>query len=147
MYQPYCKILALDRYNWEEILDIQLSPEQSRFTPSILFSLAQAKFEDLHPFGIINNNKMVGFIMYGEFAGICWINRVMVDVNYQRKGIGRTAVKQLLELLNHKIRCKEIRASYAMDNDPARQFFQSIGFQPITGKLEDEEVVVYRALK
>ncbi len=147
MYQPFCKIVPLDRYNWEQCLDIQLTPEQSMFVPTILYSLAQAKFEELHPYGIMNDNQMVGFIMYGEFAGICWINRIMIDIDYQRKGIGRTAMQQLLELLNHSIRCKEIRASYAKENNFARQFFLSVGFKPLSEGLDDEEVVIYEDAK
>jgi len=143
MYQPYCQIIPLDRYNWEHSLDIQLPPEQARFVPSVLYSLAQARFEELHPYGIMLEDKMVGFLMYGEFAGICWISRVIVDINHQRKGVGRTALRQLLENLRHNFHCKEIRASYAKENDTARQFFLAMGFLPLSEPLDDEEVVVY----
>lgn len=139
MHKGFCRIVPLDRYNWELTLNIKLSPVQEEHTPSVLYSLAQANFEKLHPYGILFDDEMVGFIMYGEFAGICWINRIMVDEKHQRKGIGRAALRQLLELLKKKIRCKEIRTSFSVRNISARLFFESMGFQvldePVGGEL------------
>ena len=143
MFQPFCEIIPLDRYNWEQCLHIEVSAEQKAFVPSVLFSLAQAKFENLKPFGIKAEGEFVGFLMYGEFSGICWINRVIVDANHKRKGIGRTAVLQLIERLKHNIKCKEIRASYAKENQAAREFFHTLGFEPLEDVLKDEEVVVF----
>ncbi|MEM6628481.1 MAG: GNAT family N-acetyltransferase [Bacteroidota bacterium] len=143
MYQPYCRIVPLDRYNWEQCIHIEALPEQRNYIPSVLFSLAQAKFENLHPFGIQVEGEMVGFMMYGEFSGICWINRVIVDAKHHRKGIGRAAVQQLIERLRTNIHCKEIRASFSKENHIAREFFQAAGFTPLSDALPDEEVVVY----
>ena len=137
-------IVPLDRYNWELCLDISLTPEQEQYVPPVLYSLAQAKFEQLHPYGILHEEKMVGLIMYGEFAGICWINRVVVDKAYQGKGIGSSALRQLIAMLRGNIRCKEIRSSYAQDNMVALRFFESIGFRMMPNSLKDEIVVVYR---
>jgi diamine N-acetyltransferase len=138
------RIVPLDRYNWETCLDIRLSPEQDRFLPSILYSLAQANFENLHPFGIQYQDKMVGFVMYGEFGGgICWLNRIMMDQEYQRMGIGSSAVRLLLDQLKRKRRCREVRTSYSAHNFSAEQFFRHLGFIPMEGGAGDEVVAVY----
>ena len=146
MYQPFCEIIPLDRFNWEQCLHIEVAPEEQAFVPSVLYSLAQAKFENLHPFGIKANGEFVGFLMYGEFSGICWINRVIIDAQHKREGIGRTAILQLVERLKHNIRCKEIRASYAKENHAAREFFYSLGFIPLEDVLKEEEVVVFAGI-
>lgn len=135
-------IELLDRYNWEACLEIELTPEQNRFVPSVLYSLAQARFEDLVPYGIRYQGNMVGMLMYGRFsAGLCWINRVLIDKEYQRLGIGQKAVEQLLIQLRRRRQCAEIRTSYVPENLAAAHFFAKLGFRPVDAPLEDEVVV------
>jgi len=136
----FTQIVPLDRYNWEQTLDIKLAPEQEGNLPPVLYSLAQARFEDLHPYGIVREEKMVGLLMYGEFGGICWISRVMIDAEHQRQGIGRAAVSQLLQQLQRNISCREIRTSYSPNNYAASAFFESLGFVPLEAQLESEVV-------
>ncbi len=143
MHKAFCRIIPLDRYNWELSLKIRLSPIQEEFTPSVLYSLAQAKFEDLSPYGILYGDDMVGFIMYGEFGGICWISRIMIDEHYQRMGIGKSAMRQLLEMLGKNIRCKEIRTSFSIRNTIAKEFFTSLGFKIIDEPIGEEVVAQY----
>ena len=137
------RIIPLDRYNWESCLKVKLTPEQESYLPSVLYSLAQAKFENLNPLGIVYKDQMVGFLMYGIFGGICWINRIMIDQDYQRLGIGSNALRQLIYELRQKYHCREIRASYAKNNHSANLFFAQMGFQPINEALDDETVVRY----
>ncbi|MEO1449817.1 MAG: GNAT family N-acetyltransferase [Bacteroidota bacterium] len=135
-------IELLDRYNWEACLTIQLTPEQDRFVPSVLYSLAQARFENLTPYGIRLDGKMVGMLMYGQFsAGLCWINRILVDREHQGLGIGQKAMEQLLFQLRRKRQCAEIRTSYVPENLAAAHFFAKLGFRPVESPLEDEVVV------
>ncbi len=137
-----CHIVPLDRYNWELCLDITLLPAQEAMLPPVLYSLAQARFENLTPMGILVGEKMIGFLMYGEFGGICWINRIMIDAKYQGMGFGTSAIQQLVAKLNSNIHCREIRTSYARDNYPARHFFEALGFEVIPSELADGEVVM-----
>lgn len=84
-------------------------------------------------------------LMYGNFSGICWINRIMIDKEYQRQGIGQAAIKQLLEQLNRDMKCKEIRTSFARINHNAEAFFKDMGFYVIDSELDEEVVAVYRS--
>ena len=137
------RIIPLDRYNWESCLEIRITPEQENYLPSVLYSLAQANFENLIPLGIVYHDKIVGFMMYGMFGGICWINRIMIDQEYQRMGIGSNALKQLIFELRQKHHCREIRASFSNKNLSASLFFSQMGFNPINEALDDETVVRY----
>lgn len=137
------KIIPLDRYNWELVLNLRITPEQEAFTPSALYSLAQANFDNLIPYGITYKDKMVGMIMYGDFAGICWISRILVDQEYQRRGIGTVAIRQMIELLQRKVSCKEIRTSHARGNYGASSFFAELGFEPLEDALNEEVVMRY----
>ena len=87
---------------------------------------------------------MVGFLMYGEFDAICWISRFMIDKRFQEQGIGKTALRQLLDLLRSQPRCREIRTSFSRKNALAEYFFRAQGFEPIGDGLDKEIVMRYR---
>lgn len=142
MQHPSCEIVPLDRYNWELCLKIEIHESQRAFTPSILHSLAQAKFEALTPYGVVYQGEMIGFLMYGTFGGICWINRIIIDRQYQGKGLGSAALTLLLRKLRNYTDCKEIRTSYAEENRAAERLFSANGFVPMASALDDGEVVM-----
>lgn len=139
------QIIPLDRYNWELCLDIKLNPEQESFLPPVLYSLAQAKFENLTPYGILKHGKMVGFLMYGEFGDICWVNRIFLDKEFQGMGIGSKALGLLLDKLRQNYRCREIRTSYSAKNSAAAEFFASMGFKIMGDPVNDEVIAVFEA--
>jgi N-acetylglutamate synthase-like GNAT family acetyltransferase len=58
-------------------------------------------------------------------------------------GIGASAVKDLIMLLKGKIRCREIRTSYAEGNYGAARFFEELGFIPISEPIDREIVARY----
>jgi diamine N-acetyltransferase len=134
------QIIPLDRFNWEDYLHLRLRPEQEGYVPGVLYSLAQARFEALTPYGIRAGGEAAGFLMYGDFGGICWISRLLVDRDFQRRGVGREALRQLLALLRRRPACREVRTSYAADNSAAERLFASMGFEPL-GEPVDGEIV------
>ena len=137
-----CHIEVLDRYNWEEVLSVSPKPEQLDYVPSVIHCLAEANFENLIPYGIRFKGKMVGFLMYGQFGNICWINRVIVDAQSQGQGCGSAAIRQLIRKLKADRHCAEIRTSHARHNSLAGYFFRNLGFEPLPDALEDEIVLV-----
>jgi diamine N-acetyltransferase len=138
------QIKPLTRFTWERATQLELHAYQEDFLPSVLHSLAQSKFENLFPYGIFEGEEMVGFLMYGEFDGVCWINRVMIDKAHQERGLGRLAVLQLMDLLRSLPRCKEIRTSFSRQNALAEYFFKSIGFEPINDAVDKEIVMRWK---
>jgi diamine N-acetyltransferase len=142
MQPSSCKLVPLDRYNWELCLRIQIKDAQKAFVPSIEYSLAQAFFEKLTPYGLMYDTQMVGFLMYGQFGGVCWINRIVIDHRFQGKGLGKVALDQLIHQLRRKMSCREIRTSYAKDNTVAAQLFRSAGFRPIHDEPVEDEIVM-----
>jgi diamine N-acetyltransferase len=138
------QIKPLTRFNWEQAIQLQLHDYQEDYLPSILFSIAQSKFENLFPYGIFEGERMVGFLMYGEFDAICWISRFMIEKDSQEQGIGKTALRQLLNLLRNQPKCKEIRTSFSRKNALAEYFFRSQGFEAIGDGMDKEIVMRYR---
>lgn len=135
------RLIPLDRHNWEECLGIRLRPDQEDMVPSILYSLAQARFEHLYPYGIYFEGRVAGFAMYGEFGGICWINRIIIDAAQQGKGIGREALRQMIAMLQGNAHCREIRTSCAHSNTAARRFFEAAGFVALEAAMPEEVVL------
>jgi diamine N-acetyltransferase len=133
----------LNRFNWETAVSLKVYDYQEDFMPPVLYTIAQSKFEDIQLFGIFQADTMVGFISYGNFGGVFWVNRILVDQDHQQQGIGREALKQVLERLQKHPDCKEIRTSFARQNAIAEYFFRSMGFQRINDSLEGEIVMAF----
>lgn len=138
-------IVPLNRWNWEKYLSIKVESSQEEFIPSVLFSIAQSKFENLIPCGINQDDTVVGFMMYGDLGGIIWINRIMIDVAFQRKGIAKECLVLLLNQIRRTYFSQiEIRTSYARKNLAAKALFESLGFEAINDHLADEIVATYK---
>jgi len=133
----------LNRFNWETAANLQLEDYQQDFLPSNLFSIAQAQYEGLTPLGIFGDDRLVGLAVWGNFSGVYWISRVMVDKDHQEKGLGTRAVRQLVDKLKSRPDCAEIRTSFVRQNAIAEYFFGKLGFQRIADGLEGEIVMRY----
>ena len=134
-------VRPLNRFNWENAANLELHDYQTDFMPSNLHSIAQSKYENLTPCGIFAGDDLVGFLMYGNFSGVYWINRIMVDKAYQELGFGREALGKLLLQLKSKPDCHEIRTSFVRQNAIAEYFFGKAGFKRIADGLDDEIVM------
>ena len=132
----------INRDNWEECIKLKPYETQVNFVASNVYSLLESKFEpSLFPLGIYNNEKMVGFVMYGldEDDDSWWLVRLMVDRAHQKNGYGKDALLKTIEILRNK--CDRIFTSYVPENLVAEKLYLSLGFEK-TGKIEDGEIVV-----
>ena len=134
-------IKKLDRFDWETVLDLKVSPEQEDFLPSNLYSIAQTHFEGNVPMGIFLEDQAIGFASYGIWSNVCWINRIMIDQKYQGKGHGSKALKMLLEQLRSNPEIREFRTSVAAKNKAALDFFKQHNFSTFAEPLENEIVL------
>lgn len=138
-------LAPLNRYTWENATALQTLDSDAAFMPSVLYSIAQAKFEPLTPLGIFQGNDLVGFAMYGEFgSGLFWVNRILIDARHRQQGYAKAALAALIQQLLQKPNCREIRASYHPHNHAAAQLFASQGFHSINDQLLEEIVVRYK---
>ena len=138
----------INKNNWEDCLNLAVTPQQSQFIPTNVYSLAQAKvYETCEPFGIYNTQTLIGFVMVARFSGIYWISRLMIDQRFQGQGFGKQALEKAVHLLKKRIGTAEIRTSIAKQNIIGLQLFKSIGFQPLTLENNDTEIVLRWATK
>jgi len=130
--------------NFRECIGLAVSEAQRGFVAANIYSLAEAKADDVSiPLAIYANDRMVGFIMY-DFEpkqDLGYITRLMVDARYQGQGHGRAAMSQVIERLRSIPACRRIQTSFAPDNRVADRLYASLGFAR-TGEVVDGEIVV-----
>jgi diamine N-acetyltransferase len=134
----------ITKENYRQATRLKVAPGQEGFVASNAVSIADSKF---HPtfecLGIYDDDTMVGFLMHGlddAGDGVRWIIRLMTDAAHQRKGYGREAMQQLLEMFRADPSCPGVGISYEPDNTVAQKLYASFGFVE-TGEMDDGETV------
>ncbi|MDR7071500.1 GNAT family N-acetyltransferase [Fictibacillus barbaricus] len=140
------ELVELNAKNWYECCTLELADHQAGHIEPNAVSIAQSKFEpSLKPYAIYYKGKTVGFLMFNsimeELDGY-WIYRIMVDKNYQQKGIGKTATKLMIDELINKTNAKRIVVGYHPENRGAHQLYASLGFVDHGDRFGKEMAVV-----
>lgn len=126
------KIVELNAENWYDCCELEVSSEQKPFIESNARSIAQSKFEStLKPYAIYFEEKVVGFLMFNsvqeELDGY-WVYRIMVDQEFQSKGIGKAATKLMISEMAKLPNAKKIVVGYHPENSGAHHLYASLGF-------------------
>ncbi len=140
----------IDRMNWEEAIDLPVTEEHKEYVASNLYSIAQAQFfPGVDPYAIYNDDKMVGFAMFGvtdvpdENDGSTdlrfWVWRFMIAKGEQYKGYGKEAMRLIIKIAKEKGH-KEMMLSTEPANEKAIRFYAGFGFID-TGIMQDGEEV------
>jgi diamine N-acetyltransferase len=151
------EIRPVNKDNWKELIHLKVREDQKHFVASNLYSIAEAQFGDdyeghwdLHPFGIYDGERPVGFLMYGfnfeHPKQQAFIIRLMVDENHQHKGYGRFGMQKMLELFRADEHIRVVGISYEPENEAARKLYASLGFEE-TGEMVDGEVLALLRLR
>lgn len=136
--------------NRQEILGLKLAHGQEGFIESV----SQCLFEADHnkrwkPLGIYDGEQLVGFAMYGFFRreyfpfGRLWLDRLLIDMDFQGRGYGKAALNGLIMLLKSEYPKKDIYLSVVKGNDAAAKLYQEFGFY-FNGKkdVHGEDIMV-----
>ncbi|MDL2220418.1 GNAT family N-acetyltransferase [Eubacteriales bacterium OttesenSCG-928-N14] len=134
----------VDESNYRQIIDLKLPDQPGLVAPNI-FSLAQAWVfsEYAHPFGIYNDEDLVGFLllMYHPKKKEASIWRMMIAQQHQGKGYGTQAMKLAIDLVQKDGRFDAIYLDYVVGNERAKHLYEKMGFRE-TGEIEDDEVIM-----
>jgi len=137
------KLQEINRDNFHPVLELAVFDEQKDYIASNCYSLAQAKAQpECVPLAIYNDDELVGFVMYcmdfedSEY----WVYRLMIDNKYQKKGYGKIAMLQVLEILKQDKEHSKVYISFEPENETAKKLYESLGFTP-DGRIIDEEIV------
>lgn len=147
------KILPVTEQTREEITALRILPEQSGYVETVEECLEEAAHNARwNPVGIYADEKPAGFAMYGFFekkyyppAGRLWLDRFLVDLHFQGKGIGKAAMEYMLGRLAAEYPQKDIYLSVIAGNDAAIHMYREFGFEFIGEKdIHGEDVMVKR---
>ena len=134
--------------NFVDAFNLKLAPEQERFVSHPIRSLAQAYVyrQQCQPFGIYENDTMVGYVMviYDYDIPEYDIWHMMIDVSNQGLGYGRTALDQVLAYIKTKPFGASDRVVLTCNKDNARALglYRNKGFVPTGAVFEDEVELV-----
>ena len=146
MNLDHVKIEELNAENWYDCCGLKVEPSESKYIESNAVSIAQSKFEPtLKPYAIYFEEKVVGFLMYNsvqeELEGN-WIYRIMVDKDYQGKGIGKAATKLMMSEMAKQPNIKKLVVGYHPENKGAHNLYASLGFIDYGDRFGKEMAVV-----
>lgn len=152
----------VDADNIWDIVKLAVKKEQDEFvasnTESILEAYTTLELEyKAYPFGIYEDEKLVGFIMFGygvsdekdapkivDHNYSIW--RLMIDKKYQGQGLGKKAVETAVTYLRTWPHGKAdwCWLSYEPENAPARNLYHALGFEESGEMCEDEIIAVLK---
>ncbi|MGE7839269.1 GNAT family N-acetyltransferase [Lysinibacillus sp. NPDC093712] len=146
MIKENVKIVELNAENWYDCCELEIATEQKKYIESNAISIAQSKFEPtLKPYAIYLNEKVVGFLMYNsvqeELDGY-WVYRIMVDKEFQGKGIGKAATKLMLTEMAKLPNSKKVVVGYHPENLGAHNLYASLGFMDEGHQFGKEMAVI-----
>jgi len=128
------------RENWYECTKLKVSDAQrATFPAPVVYWIAESKFEDsFRLLAIYDGDRLVGFSVYGYDVADhhYWVCAFMIDEHYQRKGYGKAALRNIIDLLRDQHGCQSIKVGHRPDNTAAAKLYESLGFREIgrTGK-------------
>lgn len=143
------QLKEINESNFRDCIRLNVSENQKTFVATNVYSIAQAyiHYGSAFPYGIYQDDKMVGFVMLGhnkedqEF----WLWRFMIDEAFQNFGIGTKAVQLALEKFK-EMGATEVYLSYEPENHIADALYRKFGWLP-TGKIEEGEIVMLLKLE
>ncbi len=162
------RLEKVDADNFVDLMELEVAESQKGFVAENTVSMAQAyatlvSGRFVQCFGIYDGDTAVGFAMIGhrseEYEGMApvyrhsyYLWRFMIDRRYQGKGLGRDALRLLLDYVLTFPDGEENAwsVSYEQENEAAKHLYTSFGFIPNGEKdsdYEDAEDVAVLPLK
>ena len=136
----------IDAENFHQCLKLKVADGQENYVADNAVSIAESKiFPYLVPLAVYAEERMVGFAMYGcdPETGNFWLVRLMIDVEHQGKGYGKSATRAVIGKLNEEFDCREVFLSFVPENLKAEKMYSGVGFKR-TGETDDSGEIIMR---
>ncbi|WP_438014265.1 GNAT family N-acetyltransferase [Sorangium sp. So ce315] len=147
---PPVSLREITRDNLDAILELSVAEPQKRYVATNAVSLAQAHFAPEAWFrAIYCGDEPAGFVMLEDYSLVSpppekleiGVWRFMIDQRFQRRGVGRAAMLQVIEHVRRKGLFSSLLLSYVPGHDSPEAFYRSLGFRP-NGEMNGQEVVL-----
>jgi len=132
------------------VVKLSVTESQKGFVAPNAVSLAQALFSPEAWYrAIYAGDEIAGFVMLADeslvdlpsAAPSVGVWRFMVDARFQRQGVGRAAMQQVIEHVQGKGIVRALELSYVPGPGCPEPFYLSLGFRH-TGRMDGDEVVL-----
>lgn len=132
--------------NWYDCTKLDVTEDQKKVFPApIVYWIAESKYvTEFQPLAIYYHTEIIGFIVYcntPDNNGNYWVLALMIDEEYQGKGYGKEALKQLIDLMRGTLNCQRMMIGHRPENIVAGNLYESLGFEKVSNELIDGEVV------
>ena len=136
------KFVKIDLKIKNKLSSLKLHEHQNNFVDLPPTSYQESKkFKNAYSRAIFNDDQLIGFIIYetlNEKKDEFLIWDFMIDKNFQNKGYGEKAMKQLMDYLKENFNCKRIEIAYEKSNTVVRKLYLGLGFIE-TGHINDDD--------
>ena len=131
----------------ELLLQLQLDPEQKDWLGPIDSLLSRDHDPEdgvrRYPFAVYQAADLVGFALYTgvtESVDRHYVGGLLIDRRFQRRGLGRAAMRALLHFICENTDCQIISLTCHPDNIPAISLYKSLGFRDEGWTFDGETV-------
>lgn len=120
--------------NRREMLALRVAEDQREFIETIEECLEEAEqWKEFRPVGLYVDNVPIGFAMYGSLkdsqgGNNLWIDRMMIDKQFQSRGYGRLFMELLIERVLKEYGEQPIYLSVYIENEGAIHLYETLGF-------------------
>ncbi|WP_432353026.1 GNAT family N-acetyltransferase [Sporosarcina sp. A2] len=135
--------------NYRDILQLKVAQSQKDYIETPYECLEDSvEWKQFKPVGLYAEGKLVGFAMYGFFKGEgvdgrLWIDRLLIDEQFQGRGYGTLFMRKLVETVTKEYGAQEIYLSVYPENEGAVRLYQKLGFQFIEERdINGEHIMV-----
>ncbi len=121
--------MMLSLESTKDLPEIELLDSQVKFVSKPERIREGLKQTNCTGYNIVRNGRIVGFFLlrnYAENEYFLW--DMMIDKKYQGKGVGKTALNELMRIL-HTRGATILTTTYVYGNDISRHLFESVGFR------------------
>lgn len=139
-YHPLISLRRVDQHNWYACTQLEVSNEQkSVFPVPTVYWLAESAYCGFIPLAVYANEQLVGLAVYAVDPdnGSYWIVAYMIDRNFQHRGLGRSAMGELIKHMTEKHGCDRIVLGHRPENEAASRLYASMGFREISNHANE----------
>jgi diamine N-acetyltransferase len=147
---PPISLREITDENRDAVCALRVAPGQERFVSPVVESLEEAAATpQAAPWyrAVYSDEEPVGFVMLSWDAtpapgilGPYFLWRLLIDEHHQRRGFGREALVQIVDLIRAD-GARELLTSYHPGHGEPWPFYQRFGFEP-TGEIDEGEIVL-----
>lgn len=133
--------IPVDEFNYHEIKLLHIGDSQKGTVETVEECCKEAEqFTLWHPIGIADENRFIGFAMYGLWInegerGRVWLDRFFIDERYQGKGYAKPVLKLLIQRIIDEYGYDKLYLSVYETNEVAIRIYESLGFE-FNGELD-----------